>query len=262
MIIDCHSHLSKMSKAETWENAIEKLISDMRENNIGKRIIIADNVSNSNCADTKRLLELKGGSANLFIIGSVNPFTCSDKDIDYFDQLLGTGKVVGLKIFPGHDKIFANDKSFLSSIDLCLKHDVPLTIHTGINTGNRECAKYNNPKLIVELAKKYPKLKIIIAHYFWPNLDYCFEITSGMDNIYFDTSGLADNEIISGSGSLNKIKLILEKTNKRSPHHIMFGTDYPMCRTDKHKDLVGMLNISASNKENILSKNSMGIFSL
>jgi predicted TIM-barrel fold metal-dependent hydrolase len=45
-------------------------------------------------------------------------------------------------------------------------------IHTGINSGDFNCAKYNDPKYVVEVARKYPKLKIIIAHYFWPKKSY------------------------------------------------------------------------------------------
>lgn len=258
--IDCHSHLSLMSKEETWEMALRALILDMEKNKIGKRIIIGDNVENSNCASTKRLIEITKDYDNLYIIGSINPFDFTDQGILYFDELIRSGKIAGLKIFPGHDRVFVGDKSFLPSVELCLKYDIPLTIHTGINTNDNDCAKYNDPALIAKLAKDCPKLKIIISHFFWPNLDYCFKQTISLKNIYYDTSGLADHEVLDASGGIDKMSQVLEKTLREKPQSVLFGTDYPMCNTSEHIKLIDNLGISPGEKANILINNATLFF--
>lgn len=262
MIIDCHAHLSLMSQAETWDEALKKLLQNMEKNNISMQTLIADNVSVSNCADTKKLIELTANMPKIKIMGSINPFSFPAEDIEYFDKLLAEKKIVGLKIFPGHDKIPANDLTFEPSVDLCLKYKVPLVIHTGINTGDKDCAKYNDPKLIVSISEKYPDLKIIIAHYFWPELEYCFRITVGCGNVYFDTSALADEEVIEESGGMEKIRLIIEKTVARKSDSVIFGTDYPMCNTQDHLKLIDLLNIAATDKQNIMCNNAIRLFQI
>ena len=234
----------------------------MEKNKISKQVIIADNVSDSNCADTKKLLDLTSDIGNIKIIGAVNLLNYSPKDFEYFDALLSNKKIIGLKIFPGHDKIFLNNSAFKPSIDLCLKYAVPLVIHTGINAGDKNCSKYNDPKLISALAKKEPDLKIVIAHYFWPKLEYCFSETDGDKNIYFDTSALADDEVTEESGGIDEVKLIIKKTIERKADSVIFGTDYPECATKDHLKLISSLNISVTDKKNILYNNAVKIFDI
>jgi hypothetical protein len=134
-------------------------------------------------------------------------------------------------------------------------------IHTGWNSNHPEVAQYNDPKYIVEIAKKYPALKIIISHYFWPEVEYCFDITRGYQNIYFDTSALADKEVIDTTGT-DKIRMILEKTIEDNPYNVLFGTDYAMCDIKNHLDLIKSLNITKQNRENIFWKNATRLFKL
>ena len=241
---------------------MNKLLLNMKKNKISKQVIIADYLSDSNCADTKKLLDLTSDISDIKIVGAINPFNHSSKNFKYFDTLLSDKKIIGLKIFPGHDKIFLSDPAFRPSIDLCLKYTVPLMIHTGINAKDKDCSKYNNPKLISALAKKESNLKIIISHYFWPKLKYCFSETNDKKNIYFDTSALADNQVIEESGGIDEIKLIIKKTLERKTDSVLFGTDYPECATKDHLKLISSLNIPMPDKENILYKNAVKIFNI
>jgi predicted TIM-barrel fold metal-dependent hydrolase len=166
-----------------------------------------------------------------------------------------------VKIFPGHDTIYPTDKRLVPVYELCIKYDLPIVIHTGANSRNPEPAKYNDPKHIVKVAKRFPTLKIVIAHYFWPKVEYCHELTKPYANIHFDTSGLADDEVVEETG-LDKIKKVLTLTVKQRPHSVVFGTDYAMCSINKHVALIESLAIPTEFKEKILFKNSMQLFKL
>jgi len=167
----------------------------MAANNVVGTIVVADNVKNDKCADTDIILKEFGNDKNIWIVGSASPFKSRER-IEPFRKLIADKKIVAMKLFPGHDKIFLNDERFLPDIELCNENKIPLVIHTGANTGNFEVAKFNDPKFIVEIAKRYPDLAIIISHYFWPEMEYCFETTIGFDNVYFDTSALANDEVV------------------------------------------------------------------
>lgn len=133
-------------------------------------------------------------------------------------------------------------------------------MHTGANSGDSEAAKFNDPKMIVEIANKFPHLKIIISHYFWPRLEYCYETTKDIPNIFFDTSALADHEVIDESGGVQKVKDILKKTIHDRNDRVLFGTDYGMCKTKDHIDLINSLEITDDLKDRIFSKNFLDLY--
>jgi len=136
---------------------------------------------------------------------------------------------------------------------------LPIVIHTGANSRNPKPAKYNDPKHIIKVARRFPTLKIVIAHYFWPKVEYCHELVKSYANIHFDTSGLADDEVVEETG-LDKIKKVLTLTVEQHPCNVVFGTDYAMCNIKKHIELVESLKISRQAKDKIFSENAIKLF--
>lgn len=261
MIIDSHTHLSVMEKEDGFDVAAEKFHQYMSQNKIDGAIVIADNVSNDECADTNRIQKFFKNEKNIWLVGSTSPFEPSDRT-NSFVGLVENREVIAMKLFPGHDKIYLDDPRYLPDIELCNKYNIPLMIHTGINTGDNDAAQYNDPKFIADIARANPLLKIVLCHFFWPKLEYCFETTTGLNNIYFDTSALADDEVIEASGGLEIIKNILEKTLKRRPGSVLFGTDFPMCPVAENIKLIQSLEISDLEKEAIFSRTAIEVFQL
>lgn len=259
MIIDAHLHLPPIKT--TFEESKKKLISDMNKNKIDYAILIPDNLHDSKIGDLDICLKLVEKEKRLFLLGTIDIRTEGKEWINKLDSLFKKNKIKGIKIFPGHDPIYPTDKELMPIYKLCIKHDYPIVIHTGWNSNNSEVAKYNDPKYIVEIAKEFPKLKIVISHYFWPKIEYCYKITKYFKNIYFDTSALADKEVIKETG-LDKIKNILEKTIKDNPESVLFGTDYAMCRFKDHIDLINSLKISKEDKERVFWKNTKKLFKI
>lgn len=260
MIIDAHLHLPVLKKGATFEQSKKKLLADTK-NKIDYAILIPDNLHDSSIGDLDVSLELFEDEERIFLLGTINVRTEGKEWIDRLDSLFEEGRIQGIKIFPGHDPIYPTDERLDPVYELCLKHDSPIMIHTGWNSNHPEVAKYNDPKYIIETAQRYPELKIVIAHYFWPEVEYCYEITRGYKNIYFDTSGMADDEVIEATG-LEKIKIALEKTIKDDPESVLFGTDYGMCDIASHINLINSLNISSEDKEKVFWQNAVGLFNL
>jgi uncharacterized protein len=261
MIIDAHLHLPVVKKDSTFKKAKKKLLSDMKKNKIDYAIVIPDNLRGSIIGDLDVSLELIKDERKLFLLGVINIKTQGKEWIKKLDVLFQEGKIKGMKIFPGHDPIYPTDKRLMPIYKLCIKYDYPIVIHTGWNSNHSEVAKYNDPKHIIEIAKEFPELKIIIAHYFWPEVEYCYKITRGFRNIYFDTSALADNEVITRTG-LDKIKKVLERSIKDNSKSVLFGTDYAMCDFKKHINLINSLEISEESKEKVFWRNTDKLFKL
>lgn len=82
-------------------------------------------------------------------------------------------------------------------------------------------------------------------------MDYCYEMTKDLKNIYYDTSAMADPEVAEATGGWNIIVDILKKTVELKPDNVMFGTDWPMCPVDKHIQLIKDLELDAKIEEKI-----------
>jgi uncharacterized protein len=262
MIIDSHTHISYLKRGKQFSKARDDLLASMKKNGIDYSMVIPDNLQNSACADLETVIGLIKNESKLYALGTLKITEINKANLDKIEKLYKKKVIRGFKIFPGHDPVYPTDKRWFPVYKLCEKYNFPLMIHTGVNTGNEKCAKYNDPKHIIKIAKLYPKLNIIIAHYFWPKLDYCFSITNGINNIYFDTSALADSEVVSASGGIRKIKEILIKTIERKSGSVLFGSDWPMCNVKKHIDLINSLSITREERQRVFYKNSLKLFRL
>ncbi len=260
LIIDCHRHLSINEENKTYEDAAKALVLDMEKNGVSKSVIIADNVERSGTADIETLFRIFDSHEEISLIGAVNPFDQPEGKLANIEKFILAKKIIGLKLYNGHDKIYPTDKRCFSTYELCNKFKVPVIMHTGANSGDSETAKFNDPKMIIEIANKFPRLKIVISHYFWPRLEYCYEMTKDTPNIFFDTSALADKEVIDESGGVQKVKEILKKTIRNRNDSVLFGTDYGMCKTKDHIDLINSLEITDDLKDRIFSKNFLDLY--
>jgi len=261
MIIDSHLHLPPREKGRTFEDSKRLLLRDLERNGVDCAILIPDNVHGSGIGDLDVALGLAKDSEHLFVMGTINILKKEETVLQKLDSLFDAGKIVAIKIFPGHDPIYPTDTRLGPVYTLCIKYDLPIVIHTGWNSNNPEVAKYNDPKHIVKIAVKFPQLKIVISHYFWPKVEYCHTVTKPFENIYFDTSALADEEVTRETG-LEKIKEVLTLTADERPNNVLFGTDYAMCSIAKHIDLINSLGISRSHKERIFCRNAIELFKL
>ncbi len=261
MIIDSHLHLPGVKKERSFKDSKKILLRDLDVNGIDFAILIPDNVPGSNIGDIDVALELTKDERRLFLMGTIDIIKDKKPHLDKLDFLFMHQNIVGIKIFPGHDPIYPTDKRLIPVYKLCVKYDLPIVIHTGWNPSDPGVAKYNDPKHIIKIAEIFPQLRIVISHYFWPNVEYCHDLTKSFDNIYFDISGLADNEVIEETG-LKRIKKVLVETVDERPDHVLFGTDYPMCSIMEHIDLVNTLRINEGNRQKIFSGNALKLFKL
>lgn len=260
MIIDSHLHLSITAGEKNFAEAKDRLVAEMKKNKIGEAIIIPDNLHNGLCADLGTIEKLVKNDKRFLMVATLKAEEVNKKNIGKIEQLFENKKAIGFKIFPGHDPVYPTDERWLPIINLCIKYKFPLMIHTGINIGKKNVAKYNDPKYIAEIARENPKLKIIVCHYFWPELEYCLNTLKNFGNVYFDTSALAIKEVIEASGGIEKIQEVLTQTIKNRGDSLIFGTDWPIGNIKKHKELINSLDLNGKTKQKIFSENAKKLF--
>lgn len=261
MKIDCHLHLPFNEVLDSLEQKKAVFMDDLKRNSIDYAIIIPDHTTGSVIGDLDDVLALFRHEPQIFVMGTLNILEDSNDIYLKLDKHLKNKEIKAIKIYPGHDPHYPDDIRLTRVFQICVRYNAPLVIHTGWNSGNPYVAKFNDPKYIVNIAKKYTNLKIVISHYFWPEIEYCYEMTKNFDNIYFDTSALADEEVETETGK-ERIKFILEKTIAINPNKLLFGSDYSMCDISRHISLVESLRVDEETKERIFYKNAIELFNL
>lgn len=266
-IIDSHVHISLFeNNAKSLEESRDLLLKEMAKNGIDYAIVIPDNIENlPDITDLKKAIELTEGYKEFFLLGSPQIIQRGNSEVQRYRELLEMGAIKGIKFFPGHDPYNPTDKRCESYYELLQELNYPAVFHTGEISSDpniKNPTEYNDPKYIIEVANKYPKLKVVITHYFWPRIEYCYEITKNSPNIYFELAGTADSEVLEKSGGIEKMINVLQKTIEDRPNQVIFGTDWPMCDIKKQVHLVNSLDIDEKIKEGIFCKNVVETYRL
>lgn len=123
--------------------------------------------------------------------------------------------MVFLKVHPYHSNLAFDDDKMIPYLDLAVKYDLPVVVHTGDS--------YNDsPERVYNMAKKYPTLKFVLAHMGLgtDNL-LAIEMMEKADNLYADTAWVP-------------VSTTMEVIKRFGSKRIIFGTDSPIDGVDTY----------------------------
>ena len=156
--------------------------------------------------------------------------------------------IKGIKIHPDFQRFAINDKRLFGLYELLSAEKMFLLTHSGDYR-----YEFSNPAKVCEVAKQFPKLNIIAAHFGgWSEWDEAEKVLN-LENVYFDTSSTI------GFGAVDKAYKVFNKMDKS---HFFFGTDFPMWDHEKEFNAFMELKISDDFKEDILYNNFKNFYGL
>ncbi|HYC11787.1 MAG TPA: amidohydrolase family protein [Nitrososphaerales archaeon] len=133
----------------------------------------------------------------------------------------------GLKIHSSANSVYPNEAKMFPIYDLCEEKGLPILFHTG-TTGLGDCEiKYSKPEFLDEVCQRFPKLKLVMAHFGWPWTDVAVAIALRNPNVFVDVSGWRPKYIP---------QALLPYLNGILSDRFLFGTDYPMLRQQEWMD--------------------------
>lgn len=250
MIIDSHLHLPV-----DYPNFLSKkaaLLNELKRNGVDRGIIIADSELESVIGSARDCAELFEGSNVISVIAGISPNSEYASQLDYCRELLENKRIVGLKVYTGHEDFYCTDSCLTPVYDIAAEYHVPVLFHSGWDN-----AHYAAPKLIKELAVSRPDNTFVYCHCYYPKLEECFEELWNFPNVYFDTSSVADNEKL-----LPKIKSELEKAIHEMPERFIFGSDFGSCSQSIHLSFAESLDITDEERELFMHVNAERVYGL
>ncbi len=152
----------------------------------------------------------------------------------------------GIKIHSDFQHFFVDDENALEIYRECARLEMPILFHVGDKNTD-----FSTPKRIRNILEKLPELTIIAAHMCGFSVwDEAEEYLIGTP-VYTDTS-----EALLGMDEKGLYDLI----EKHGVEKVMFGSDYPLWRTDFAYSQIEKIGLSEAEKELIYAGNAKKVF--
>jgi len=151
-------------------------------------------------------------------------FACVDpNEPDALDRLrhaiMNLG-LQGLKLAPAYQLFDPLDKKAMQIYQLAEELEIPILWHQGTTFIKEAPLKHCQPVLLDEVAKRFPRLKMIIAHMGFPWVEDTIALVRMHKNVYADVSAL--------SGRKWKFwTTLMLASESRVVDKLLFGSDFP-----------------------------------
>lgn len=146
----------------------------------------------------------------------------------------------GIKLHPDFQKFNIDDEKVQKFYRIA-EDKLAFLFHTGDDR-----YEFSKPYRLANMAKKYPKVNFIGAHFGGYRCWGDFDVYKGLDNVYFDTCS---------SLPFIDSDFAVQMINKAGSEKFFFGTDFPMWDASEELDRFNKLKISDNDKEKILGFN-------
>ena len=251
MIIDVHVHLPVGEECNSLQQQKEQLLQELERNQVSRCIVISDSCLESSIGSMDECVELFRETEKVAVVGGVSPFFEYHMQLIKLKNYLDEKLVVGIKLFTGHEDFYLTDKSLETVYELAIQYDVPVLFHSGWDN-----SQYSDVMLVAEVAKKYPELKLVCCHCFFPELEKCMHLME-FKNIIFDLSSIADD-----ISNIVRNAEIVKRIIDLAPERVVFGSDFSCCSQKEHIEFIKELKLTKNIEDNVFWRNAKTIYSL
>lgn len=264
MIIDCHTHLGNFNNKKFDE---KDLVASMDEAKIDYSIILANLRSGEEdrTTDTETIIDICSKNPRLKAIGNVDFAKIDSERIEVLKQYLIEKKIVAIKLYPGYQDFYPNDRKLNPLYHLCQELGKPVVFHTGVlRKGSSGLLKQVRPIDIDEIANEFPKLKIVMAHMGNPWILDTAAVMLKNKYVFTDVSAffeeyvsIAFREVEAFHRQLELIRSFYGDLSK-----CLFGSDWPIYSQKEYYEALEEMSMSDDERDLVFWKNAKEIFQL
>jgi hypothetical protein len=174
-------------------------------------------------------------------------------------ELVAAG-VRGFKFHPNTQAFWPNDRTHYPLYQviqeaglIALFHSGTTGIGAGMPGGGGVRLKYSNPMAIDDVAADFPGLDIILAHPSFPWQDEALAVAVHKPNVYIDLSGWSPKYFPEN---------LIQYTNTRLRHKMLFGSDFPLITPDRWLSDFEQLPIRDEVRPLVLKENAARLLGL
>lgn len=261
MIIDCHTHLNRYfpHQPPTLAERYAQLLGEMDTHGIRHAVVLSSYVVNDERPGADEIANLVDPGRMSVVAGVSVPHLGSDQ-VAFLRDLLSTGRVKGLKLYPGYQPFELRDRAVHPVYQLAAEHGVPVMIHTGDTFAPAAKVRYTHPLQVDELAVDFREVTFVICHLGNPWMVDAMEVIYKNENVLGDISGLT-----LGAFEPRYERLVRGRVNDaiafiNDPAKLMFGTDWPISDIGSYLRFANSLELTEAEKEGLMWRNAARLF--
>jgi hypothetical protein len=186
----------------------------------------------------------------------ITPFIAADSTVDtdkMVTEILDKRKrygIKGIKIHPEANRVFPYDDGYRAVFEIAQQNDLIVISHGGLS---RYKENYCDPQHFCKVLDDFPKLKLIVAHFGYPQVKPLIEMASRYANLYTDTSYLISNGLLFGEELGGAIRDF-------GVDRVLYGSDFPWVNPEKDANKLVELGLQNDALEKIAHKNAAKLF--
>ena len=180
-----------------------------------------------------------------------------------FEHYIQDEHCLGLKLYPGYESVYVNDRRHWPLFELARAYDVPVVIHTGDTARPDGLLKYSHPLTVDEAAVNFRDVNFVIAHCGCPWLVDACEVAAKNANVAIDVSGLLEGKpkplalFEQQAGFWRQLHTWLNYMGDYS--RVMYGSDWPLVNIPLYIRMIGYI-IPEEHYEAVFYGNALRIF--
>ena len=155
----------------------------------------------------------------------------------YLDQIeqLPAMRLSGVVISPSEQAFHPGHSRALKLFDRCQQLGMPVFVHQGTFVVRDSRMEYAMPHLLDEVARNFPRLKILISHCGYPWIDEALVLIGKHQNIYTELS-----QVVSRPWQLYNV--LLQAHQLGVTDRLLLGSDFPQLRPAQAIEAIYSLN--------------------
>ena len=130
MIIDAHVHLPVEEASDSLQQKKDKLLHEMKKNQVDKCIVISDSYFESTIGSMDDCVKLFKETQSVYVVGGISPLVAFKTQLEKLKDYLDKKLVVGIKLFTGHEEFYLTDESLREVYELAIQYNVPVLFHS------------------------------------------------------------------------------------------------------------------------------------
>lgn len=186
---------------------------------------------------------------------SVDPHR--ENALEILEKAFTVQKLSGLKLHPSKQRFYPDDEKMFPIYELCVQYNRPIIFHAGVSMEPGTLVKYSHPLRFEEIAFRFPKLRICLAHFGWPWVKETCMLMLKYRNIYTDTAMLYFDNPKEFYAQCLGVDIGPSWIDRSLRHQVMFGSDEPRLEMLRMIRAIRDMDMRDSTKEMILGGNAL-----
>ena len=186
----------------------------------------------------------------LISFGGIHP-QC--EDIDGKMAFIKKSGMLGVKIHPDYQGTYITNEGYVRILECAKEYDLIVVTHSGVDGAYRDLPVKCTPQGALELIRKVPHSKLVLAHYGANELwDDVLDVLCGED-VYFDTAYILR---FIGEKSFKNILA------KHGEDRILFASDSPWSDVKGDVEIIKSFDLGKSTEEKIFCENAKALLGI